>query len=169
MSLVLNGRTVNLALPVNGATVVNLRVLGTRFDATLYRAGLLSATASVPAALITADSDRDGLPNLLDYALGGSLSAPNAAPAPEWVDGQLRLTFTRDPRVPDVTLQVEASSALDKGSWTVVAENSRGTGWTGSAQVSETATGDVNRKQVTVTDPGSGPRRFLRLKAVYQP
>jgi hypothetical protein len=156
-------------MPASGATAVNLRVLGTRFDAMLYRAGLLSATASLPAALITADRDRDGLPNLLDYALGGSLSAPNAAPAPEWVDGQLRFTFTRDPRVPDVTLQVEASSDLDAGTWTVVAENIRGAGWTGSALVSETATADANRKQVTVTDPGSGPRRFLRLKAVYQP
>ena len=153
----------------SGATAVNLRVVGTSFDATLYRAGLLSATASVPAALITADSDRDGLPDLIDYALGGSLSAPDAAPTPEMVDGQLRLTFTRDPRVPDVTLQVEASSALDAGTWTVVAENIRGAGWTGSALVSESETADVNRKQVTVTDPGTGPRRFLRLRAVYQP
>ena len=153
----------------SGATAVNLRVVGTRFDATLYRAGLLSATASVPAALITADSDGDGLPNLLDYALGGSLSAPDAAPAPEQADGQLRLTFTRDTRVSDVTLQVEATSALETGPWTLIAENIQGTGWTGSAQVSETATGDTNRKQVTVTDPGTGPRRFLRLRAVYQP
>jgi len=152
-----------------GATAVNLRVVGTSFDATLYRAGLLSATASVSAALITADSDGDGLPDLLDYALGGSLSAPDAAPAPELADGQLRISFTRDARVPDVTLQVEASSALDAGTWTVIAENIRGAGWTGPAQVSETATGDVNRKQVTVTDPGTGSRRFLRLKAVYQP
>jgi chondroitin AC lyase len=169
VSVVLNGRTVNLAMPASGATAVNLRVLGTRFDAMLYRAGLLSATASLPPALITADSDRDGLPNLLDYALGGSLSAPDAAPAPEQADGQLRLTFTRDTRVSDVTLQVEATSVLETGPWTVIAESIQGTGWTGSAQVSETATADANRKQVTVTDPGTGPRRFLRLRAVYQP
>lgn len=153
----------------SGATAVNLRVVGTSFDAMLYRAGLLSATASVPEAQITADSDGDGLPNLLDYALGGSLTAPDAAPAADFAAGQLRITFTRDTRVPDVTLQVEATSDLGTGPWTVVAENIRGAGWTGSALVSETATGDVNRTQVTVTDSGTGPRRFLRLRAVYQP
>jgi autotransporter-associated beta strand protein len=153
----------------SGATAVNLRVVGTSFDATLYRAGLLSATASVSEALITADSDGDGLPNLLDYALGGSLSAFDAGPAGDFAGGQLRLTFTREPRVSDVTLQVEATSELDAGPWILIAENIQGAGWTGSARVSETPTGEVNRKQVTVTDPGTGPRRFLRLRAVYQP
>jgi hypothetical protein len=65
-------------------------MVGTSFDAVLFLAGLLSAS----------DSAGDGLPALLDYALGWSLIAPDAAPASDVADGQLRLAFTRDTRVP---------------------------------------------------------------------
>jgi hypothetical protein len=75
-------------------------MVGTSFDAVLFLAGLLSASASVSAAQCTADSAGDGLPALLDYALGWSLIAPDAAPASDVADGQLRLAFTRDTRVP---------------------------------------------------------------------
>lgn len=151
------------------ATQVRLRVVGASFDTALFRAGLLSASAPVPASAATADTDADGLPDLLDYVLGGSLSAAAPAPFADHAGGRLRLRFTRDTRATDVTLQVEAAAALAADAWAVVAENVRGAGWTGAAAVAEAAPDASGRASVTVADPLAGSPRFLRLRALYQP
>lgn len=117
-------------------------------------------TASIPWAGAnsdpTADPDGDGLPNLLEYALGSdpldsaSAAAPflqvsGLSPQPSF----LQLTFTRVAD-PALTYTVQASS--DLLTWADV--------WatTGAANVSG---------PVTVTDPtplSDQPRRFLRLR-----
>ena len=94
------------------------------------------------------DKDNDGLPNLLEYALGGNPNVANASVLPVAGGGNpLTLTFTRlaDPAI---TYVVEASDTLDTGSWSSIFTS---TGIAGS---------------VTVTDPGPvvGNRRFLRLR-----
>jgi hypothetical protein len=123
----------------------------------------------VPSTAAGADADADGLPNLVDYATGGSLLAPDPAPAADHDAGALRLHFTRDTRVVDVTLQVEAASTLGPAAWAVVAENIGGAGWTGSATVIESAPDAFGRVRVTASDPGSGTQRFMRLRAVHLP
>jgi hypothetical protein len=96
-----------------------------------------------------ADPDGDGLPNLLEYALGtdprssGSLHLPATSLTPS-LPHSLQLTFLRARA--ELTYQVLASS--DLASWSVIATN--------PGQVGES---------VTVIDPVSAaPRRFLRLR-----
>jgi hypothetical protein len=104
----------------------------------------------------TADPDADGLPNLLEYALGGTPTNPASAPLPTLqVSGvspqptHLQLTFSRLAD-PDLTYEVQASA--DLLTWTDIWSS------TGAANLAGS---------VTVTDPTSlsgNPRRFVRLR-----
>jgi len=150
-------------------TQVNLRVVGTSFDTALFRAGLISGTAPVLASHVTADADGDGLANLIEYVLGNSLNArAMEAPVAQLTSGQLTLSFTRDTRVTDASLYVEATSALNSP-WTAIAQNVKGTGWTSTAVVSESPPDANGIENVAVTDTTSGAHRFIRLRAVYGP
>lgn len=96
------------------------------------------------------DPDRDGLPNLIEYALDLSPTTPApASPLQSQIsDLKLQISFRR--ARPELTYEVLASSTLAPGSWTVIATNPGSVG-----------------QQVTVTDSASvseNPRRFLRLR-----
>lgn len=106
------------------------------------------AAAGTGVAADDHDADRDGLGNLLEYALGGSpvdaLDTPT--PRPALIAETLAYTFRRARG--DITYVVEASGNLRD--WTPIAEN--------PGQVGE---------EVTVTDtqaPAPGTPRFLRLR-----
>jgi lysophospholipase L1-like esterase len=111
----------------------------------------LEGGASHPDAAPAADPDGDGLPNLLEYALGLDPLTPAAQPPLEpsltpLLPHSLTLTFLR--ARPELTYEVLASS--DLATWDVIDTN--------PGQVSDTA-------PVTVTDSVSiNPRRFLRLR-----
>ncbi len=102
-----------------------------------------------------ADPDKDGAPNLLEYALGTTPTDPVSVAAPSISllpspGSNLQLTFTR--ARPDVTYVVEAASDLAAPLvWTAIATN--------PGVVGET---------VSVSDPvplsSEFPRRFLRLR-----
>ncbi|MCX6854450.1 MAG: hypothetical protein NTV80_06050, partial [Verrucomicrobia bacterium] len=67
-----------------------------------------------------ADPDRDGLANLLEYALGRLPLTPE--PPQQGIQhdlhlGQQRLTLTRDPQATDVLLQIQRSPTLNAGTW----------------------------------------------------
>jgi autotransporter-associated beta strand protein len=107
-----------------------------------------SASSSAPDA----DPDGDGLPNLLEYALGTDPLTPSTGPSVRLtnMDGvRLAIDFARIAD-PALTYTVLASSALSD--WSPI--------WT--------STGEQNTAGVvTVSDPvalGSAPRRFLRLQ-----
>jgi hypothetical protein len=110
-----------------------------------WRSQYFTAGSSVAGDLD--DPDRDGIPNLLEYAL--ALSPHQAEAQPGWKfalaeDGRATLTFYRARA--DVTYRVEVSSDLQ--TWMTVVTNPGIVGGT-----------------VTVTDPTTGwPRRFLRLR-----
>jgi Calx-beta domain/PKD domain len=67
-----------------------------------------------------ADPDRDGLANLLEYALGRLPLVPE--PPQQGIQhdlylGQQRLTLTRDSQATDVLLQIQRSPTLGAGTW----------------------------------------------------
>ena len=122
------------------------------------------------------DPDRDGLPNLLEYALSfDPLSADPSAnhPSASTVDGHLAFTFTRDPARNTLTYEVQASPDLSPGSWTTLARSAAGAATTdvngGTSSINETTEGGLRRVTITDATPLNGvSRRFLRLN-VAQP
>ena len=132
---------------------------------------------------VTEDADKDGVPALVEFALGmtnedtngrqgaGGLPVPSRA-----ADGRLRLTFSVPANADDVqghgfadiVYRVQAADTL--GNWTTIATKTFGAAWvgTGTTNVGTPSGGLV---PVTVTDPapaGAAPR-FVRLQITAQP
>ena len=106
------------------------------------------------------DPDYDGIPNLLEYALGldPNQTSGSGLPVCSSSGGYLALTFNRQKSATDITYSVEATGDLGS-SWTRIWSSS-GVPYGGGGNASE---------QVTVQDNisiASSPtqRRFLRLK-----
>ncbi|MEY4488933.1 MAG: hypothetical protein RIQ79_1441, partial [Verrucomicrobiota bacterium] len=119
-----------------------------------WRQTYFGTSANSGNAADTADTDVDGIPNLLEYALGLSPLVTNATglPVVNVTADHLTLTFNRAAGTTDITYKVEATASLG-GTWTEI----------------YSATGPTVGDQVTVTDPlalSGNPRRFLRLKVV---
>ena len=109
----------------------------------------------------TADPDGDGLPNLLEYALGAEPLAPDSAArrpsAATTPDGRLTLTHFQPSGRDDIAYAVEWAADLAAASWQ-----------SGAGVVTETARvategGELVTVQAT-TDLASSPRQFLRLR-----
>ncbi len=151
------------------ATELRMRVVATSFENALFRAGILGSSQPVGTAMVTADADGDGMPNLLEYAFGGAISVPDTSPVgPSIATDRLAVSFPRDSRATDVSLFVEAASAPG-GPWTAIAQNVRGAGWTGPASVNEGAPDSSGRVTVTVQDVGTSFPRFLRVRSFLEP
>ena len=115
-----------------------------------------------------ADFNGDGVPNLLEYALGrdprtglgGSLPVGTRS-----TNGALSLSFRRDAGELDLDYVVEASA--DLSAWTPVASSTAGAATTalaGASTVQETAVGGTSGYNVVVTTPAGSGRQFLRLR-----
>jgi len=78
-----------------------------------------AAIKGLPPSADADDSDGDGLPNLVEYALGTNPSAQTPGPAFA-IDGsnRLSLTFRASKETGGVTMIPEASATLTEGSWT---------------------------------------------------
>lgn len=107
-----------------------------------------------PGHEAAADPDRDGIMNLLEYAVDTNGVIPNASPqvvefTPVGGEQYLRLSIPKNPDATDVTFTVEASSDL--------------TDWSSAGLVIETNTSTrlVVRDHVAVAD---GVRRFMRVR-----
>ncbi len=146
--------------PLNtSAKTVNVESLTAVMDTGLtpletWRMGLFGAPASSGEGADEMDPDRDGLPNLLEYALGGAPLAGDGGERPQsgLAEGtRLTLAFNRIAD-PALTYAVEAAGAV-QGPWTPI--------WS--------STGAANTAgRVTVTDSvalnAGGASRFLRLR-----
>ena len=138
------------SLTVNVTTV-------TKFDAWASGYGLTGA-----AALTTADSDGDGIPNLVKYALGLNPTVANANPvqvSQVAVNGStyLQLSVVRNPLVTNVTIEGLSAGALtDTNSW------STGT----TVNVTNTSSVFTVRDSLPMEN---NARRFLRLRFTLQP
>jgi hypothetical protein len=107
----------------------------------------------------TADMDLDGIPNLIEYALGLSPSSANSSSAnmtldsvPQASNRHLRFTITKNPLATDLTYIVEITSNLaNPGAWTT----------DGTIIETSTSTTLVVRDSNPLT---SGAPRFMRLR-----
>jgi hypothetical protein len=154
-----NNATLHLAAMSGGTN--SLR--GTMDDARLY--GRVITAAEAWTAGIdwqggdfspSGDPEKDGIPNLLEYALRGDplTSDPAILPQPSFSSNRLSLTFMRHAD-PDLLYQVEAGDDLAQPSWPAI--------WS--------STGAANTAgQVIVEDIqtiSGHPRRFLRLRVSH--
>ncbi len=101
------------------------------------------------------DSDGDGIPLLLEYALGLDPTKVSRAgqPVAEVVGSNLVITFSRLASATDIKLEVETSTTLDAGSWTV------------ETPAISVVQGDTVFQTVKATVPMNGEeRKFVRFK-----
>ncbi len=107
------------------------------------------------AVLVAADSDRDGLANLMEFALALDPNAGSVVPASlVRNDAALEYTYVRNKAAVSggVIFNVEWSDTLASGSWTSV-----------GAGVVQIDNGNLETVKAIVP-AGSGPKRFVRLK-----
>ncbi len=116
------------------------------------------------------DPDKDGLPNALEYVLGGNPSQPNSgiAPTMSLAGNNLVFTFQRTDasETADITLRVEAST--DLVNWNEIY-------LVGAANASSSANVFIQENgtspdTITVTIPqGSTTAKFARLRVIVTP
>ena len=102
----------------------------------------------------TADSDGDGVSNLIEYATHMNPATSDSVPQSVVKNGStLEFTYTKNKAATDVTFTVELSDTLDANSWS----NS------GVTEQLLSDNGTVQTVRATVAAGGSG-KRFLHLK-----
>lgn len=127
-------------------------------------------------ASASGDADRDGISNLLEYALNLNpllADAGDNLPAVSQSGDHFALTFTRDPVLNTLSYEVQASPDLSENSWTTIARATAGGATTdvneGTVSITETAVdGLLSVKVVDATVVSSASRRFLRLRVTQQ-
>jgi hypothetical protein len=114
-----------------------------------------------------ADADKDGLADLLEYALGGDPHDSSDRPVPTLSDGVFR--FTHLPLRGDIESIVETSEDLTN--WTAVATfRGNDLGHTIAPGIVVThADGDVTSVRLSPMPPGNAANGFVRLKVREAP
>ena len=131
------------------------------FQAYTASYGLNSVTTGAPDA----DSDKDGIANLLEYLLGGNPVLPNFGLLPTLsttpISGGRNLIFSykRKLAATGVTQVIQSSSSLSS-IWTPAVH-----GQNGVTIVTALVPGDSSTEQVTATIPMAGGKGFVRLRA----
>jgi hypothetical protein len=125
-----------------------------------------------------ADPDKDGVPNLLEYA-AGTLPWLADAVRPAFISeaGKSGLSFTRDERATDLVYEVQVSE--NATSWTTLARCNGGAALQpaiGEAPVitdvsagAIQSVGVIRRTTVSETPPSGSTRRLYRLKVTLSP
>ncbi len=120
------------------------------------------------------DPDGDGLPNLLEYAMGGNPVQASTSPLSTLGTSGARLTlaFTRDTTKTDVNVIAQGADEAG-GPWSTLAQSTLGSSFTAiasGATVNESGTGTLRTVQVgdSYTLPDNNhPKRFLRVKVQH--
>ena len=116
-------------------------------------------TTNTGDAANSADPDRDGVANLLEYGLvTNPRKGPGEPPVPKVAhaagDRYLQTSFTRDPARNDVNIRVETVDDL-AGPWSTVASSIKGADTTGAGSSARqtSQTGSSKSKSVTPSPP----------------
>ncbi len=148
--------------------------LGSQLAATLtilespyntWRIQQFGTEAENPEAGATADFDKDGASNLMEYALNSDPKAPQStglATVQPGGAGKLQISFSENPHATDLTYTVQGRDLLESGTWQTLATKTHGGVW--AAEPGVTVEGEA---EVVVTDSepiASKLRRFLRLR-----
>ncbi len=111
----------------------------------------------------TQDPDGDGVPNLVEFALGGNPLSAASAPLPVVARDGANITFTYDVKTAATAqFAVTAQSSTDLATWTAVVHGS------GGATIASSAL-DASTNRVVVTLPATAPRLFVRLQVAALP
>lgn len=122
-----------------------------------------------------ADADRDGVPNLLEYALRGDPLDPGSRPEPrlEWDDdGGVALVFAREAFLRDFNVYVEAAADL-AGPWKMLAIGGWAFFWDTAegVTVEESVIGGVRwttvREALAAEGAEPPPQRFWRVRVMH--
>ena len=121
--------------------------------------GLNSVTTGAPVA----DYDNDGIPNLLEYLLGGNPTLPNSGllPVVTKAPGSSNLVFIYKRKIAatGITQVIEHATSLSPP-WTPAVHGAGGV-----TIVTTSVPGDATVEQVSVTIPSTSNNRFVRLRA----
>ncbi|MEI6537715.1 MAG: hypothetical protein WCN98_20390, partial [Verrucomicrobiaceae bacterium] len=132
-------------------------------------------TQNIGNAADSADPNRNGIPNLLEYALGGNPigSTPGTSILPVVAvspfGNHLQISFTRSTSITDITYVVEATNDLSTP-WTTLATSINSDSFTTvEPGTTISSSGPPSTRRFTIVDPvtigSSGQlRRFLRLR-----
>lgn len=129
------------------------------------------------------DVEKDGVPNLLEYAFARLPDRVDASAPPtttEIAAGRLVVTFTRDERATDLRYEVQGSHNPAANDWTTIAQSNAGLAMLGAnghapaiteTSASTIASIGVLRKVRIVDDEtvAGNSRRFLRIKVTTIP
>jgi glycosidase len=109
-----------------------------------------------PGQSATSDIDQDGVPALVEFALGGSSNANDAGLLPRAARDGSNLSLTAVVRTGDSAPVVTAQSSTNLGgSWTP--------GLAGEVDADQSGVPEGFQRRVFAFDAGSSPRAFLRL------
>lgn len=126
-----------------------------------WRLGCFGSTSNMGNGADSADPDGDGIPNLMEFALGLNPQSPSRVPETLTVaEGSIDYRYTRlKAAVAELDYVIERSDGLEAGSWT-----------SQDIVVSPTPIDDDGtRETIRVTVPTGNGRRFIRLKVSPRP
>jgi hypothetical protein len=155
-----------------GTAIDEIEIYSPNTPLELWRDQYFSITSNTGDAADHADPNKNGIPNLLEYALGGhpvnGSTGQSILPTGSRSGNQMRIHLTRRLDRSDVDLTVQASTNLT--TWTNLARSNAGQPFAlieSGAAIEENGSG--NTRAVTITDPANGTRRFLRLSVTPSP
>ncbi len=132
-----------------------------------WQGSVFGVEAGNADTLASADYDKDGYSNLLEFTLMSDPKIPqhDLVSSATTASGELELSFTRNTSTTGVDYLVQTSESLESDSWTVIASKLGSSEWRAVPGVSVVE--NPSSGAVTVTDletPQSMQKRFIRLE-----